>query len=566
MPLLTGATMPSPLGGMICPQLTAQLHGYAIDYWPPHAAASSPIVPGVLHRASPVGVAARRLPGAVVASYADDYYDRIHIVPGSIDLGNLVSSQTRTISVWNAWRSQSVQLQAITEDNADGITLTGAQPPQTFAPLQQRDWTVSIEQSGPSLIDAVLRWVFSNGEVAQAIITGRRIVAWIIPPDWSDGITETLAWLTDLQQADNGSQLREVLRAAPRREWQFGVLAAGRQRRLLESALYDWGARTWALPVWTDVTWLESPIAAGAASLAVDTRYLDFVAGGLALLYRDEVTWEVVEISAVAATQLTLARPTTGAYGVGDRLYPCRMARLTETLTVSRKTDDVATATVRMQAMEPCDWPAVAPAATYLGVPVLEDPCDWSDDRDAGYARQTQVTDNSIGLPDVLDPSGQPWLSLPYSWVLAGRTERGAHRSLLYWLQGRAQALWVPSGAADLVLAATLASGAVALTVEWAGVTRFQRLQPGRRHLRIELVDGRVYYRRVTASAEAGDVEQLALDSALGVEVAPGDVQRISWMLLATLASDSVQIAHDTDSLGVARCAAGFAAVPAEEP
>lgn len=566
MTVLAGLMAGTADSGSINPALSAAMHGFAADYWPPHAVDQNATPGGALIRRQPVSATSRSVSGAVSRSYVADYYDRIHIVPGSIDLGNLVSSQTRTISVWNAWRSQSVELQALTEDDADGIDLTGPEPPQTFTPLQQRDWTISIEQSGPSIVDATLSWVFDSGEVVQAVITGRRIVAWMLPPDWSDGVTETLAWLTDLQQADDGSQLREVIREAPRRNWQFGVVAGGRQRRILESAIYDWGARTWALPVWPDVTWLTAPVAAGIDTLTVDTRHLDYEVGGLALLYHDERTWEVVEISAVADAQLTFARPTTGAYVAGDRIYPCRMARLIDTTSISRKSDDVMAATIHMQAMEPCDWPAVAPATTYLGVPVLEDRCDWGNDRDAGYARQTVVIDNNIGMPDVLDPSGQPWLTLPFSWVLQGRTERAAHRSLLYWLQGRAQALWVPSGAADLVLATTLGGNSTTLTIEWAGVTRYQRQQPGRRYLRIALLDGSIFYRHVTACTDAGDTEQLALDAALGVDVAPGDVRLISWMLLATLSSDSVQITHDTDSLGLAHCAAGFAAVPAEEP
>lgn len=567
MTALAGQLAASPIGAYVNPCVTSALRSIDPAWigWPTGSSdmgtAPSSRVTRVVAQAHP-----RAIGGTVALSYVDDFYDRIHIVPPSIDLGNLVSSQTRNISVWNAWRSQSVALQALTEDNADGITLTGAEPPQTFTPLQQRDWTVSIEQSGPSIVDATLSWVFDTGEVVRVVITGRRIVAWILPPDWSDGVTETLAWLTDVQQSDDGSQLREVLREAPRREWRFDVLAKGQPRRILESAIYDWGARTWALPVWPDVTWLAAPVAAGIATLAVDTRHLDYVVGGLALLYHDARVWEVVEIAAVADAALTFARATTGSYVAGDRIYPCRMARLVETTSVVRKSDDVMGAKVHMQSMEPCDWPAVAPAATYLGIPVLEDRADWGSDRAAGYARQTVVTDNDIGIPDVLDPSGKPWLTLPHSWVLHGREKRAAHRSLLYWLQGRAAAVWVHSGAADLVLASALAGSSSTMTVEWAGVTRYQRQQPGRRHLRIELMDGRVFYRRVTACTDAGDTEQLALDAALGAEVAAADVWRISWMMLATQGSDSVQITHDTDSLGVAHCTSGFAAVPAEEP
>lgn len=104
------------------------------------------------------------------------------------------------------------------------------------------------------------------------------------------------------------------------------------------------------------------------------------------------------------------------------------------------------------------------------------------------------------------------------------------------------------------------------MTVQLAYIARLDRLQPGRRHIRIELHDGSVFYRRVTGASESQSSESLALDSALGVDVNPADVRRISWMMLATLAADEVQIAHPTDSDGVARCVVRFAGVPKEEP
>ncbi len=553
--------------GYVNPHVSAALRSFAVDYWPAHAVDAAPVSSlSAIARVWPATV-----PAAIAATpangYMADYYYRVHLIPSRIDLGNLVSAQTRSVVVWNAWPDQPRSLTDLQLLDADGITATGEGAlPLAFAPLQQRAWTINVNTDGPGVIAATLAWLFATGDSVQASITGNRLVAWMLPPDWADGVRETLAWLTDVQQSDNGDQLREVLRQAPRRDWQFAVLAAGADRRILESALYDWGARTWLLPVWTDVTWLASPVAAGAGSMAIDTRYLDFAVGSLAMLYRDARHWETVEISAISDATLTFARPTVAGYGVGDRIYPCRQARLVDTQSVSRRTDDMMTATVRMQAVEPCDWPAAAPAAAYLGVPVLEDAADWGGGREAGYARQLQITDNSIGRPDVLDPSGLAWLTLPFTWLLQGRAARAAHRSLLYWLQGRAQALWVPSGAADLTLAAPTAAASATLVVDWAGVTLYQRRQPGRRHLRIELATGVVFYRRILASTDGGDTEQLALDSALGVDVAPADVRQISWLMFATLAGDGVDIMHDTDSMGIARSSAKFAGVPAEEP
>jgi len=222
---------------------------------------------------------------------------------------------------------------------------------------------------------------------------------------------------------------------------------------------------------------------------------------------------------------------------------------------------------VRFQAAETCDWPAAAPAATYLGLPVLEQRTDEPTDLNANYGRIITTVDNDIGLPVIDDPSGQPWTTQEHRWRLSGQSDRSAFRSLLYWLTGRANALWLPSWTDDVVLTASLASNANTLTVEWAGIARYGALQAGRRHLRIELNNGSIFYRTVTGASETGMAsEQLLIDSPLAVPVQPSDIRQISWMMLATLAGDSVQIAHEADSMGLATSAATFIGVPMEEP
>lgn len=568
MTVLVGSLVQSPIGSVQTPAISTNLRSFGVDYWPPHVAAVGGAPAGVVASALPVEANGRAIAGSVMRSYLLDYYDRIHLDPTSIDLGNLVTSQTRTVTVWNAWRSRAISMTALQEVAADGITATGEGAlPLAFAPLQMRSWTLAVTTDGPPVIDALLTWVFAGDPSVSLAITGNRLTAWMIAPDWSSPLVETLEWTTDVQQAADGGQIRVVCREAPRRQWEFDTLAGGRERQLVEAALYDWRARTWALPIWPDQTVLAAPLAAGAISIALDTTNLDFVAGGLVMLYQDAFTFELVEVDQVQAAALVLARATVNAWPIGTRIYPCRTARLTDTPQLRRLSSTVARTTVRFEATEPCDWPAVAPAATYLGIPVLEDRSDESADPVARFDRQLNVQDNDIGLVNVVDLNGLAWPIQSHAWWLAGRAARGAHRSLLYWLQGRANAVWLPSWADDLTLAEVAGGTATTLRVEACGVGLYLRQRGGRRHIRIELNSGAVIYRAVTDAADLGDgTEQLALDSALGQQVAPTDVRQISWMMLATLAGDSVEIQHIADSVGLATCGTQFAGIVAEEP
>lgn len=568
MAALSGSVAASPIGGNITPSLTPAMHGFAVDYWPPHAARISDAPEGPLTTAWPVAANGRAIAGSIAHGYLQDYYYRVHVTPTHIDLGNLVSAQQRKVRVWNAWPDQSLTLTDVQALNATGITADGEGAlPLAFNPLQERAWQVAVSTNGSPVIDAQLQWLFAGLAPVSVAITGNRLIAWMIAPDWANDLTETLTWLNDVQVAADGTQVRQPYRAAPDREWEFGVIVAGDERQILEAALYDWSARVWALPVWTDASWLASALSAGSASIALDTTDHDYTLGGLVILWQSAARFELGEVVDIAANALTLKQGTTQAWSKGTRVLPCRTATLTDFPALARQNDQQMQAQVRFAAAEDCEWPSIAPATTYLGMPVLEARSNEPQDLAAAYGRHIVRISNDLGTPVIDDFSGLAWPTQSYYWLVRGRAERAALRSLLYWLGGRGNALWLPSGNSDVTLTATVGASATALTVAWAGITRHLHGQPGRRHIRIELLGGAVYYRRVTAMIELdADHEQLAIDSPLGVQVEPAQVRQVSWMMLATLNSDRVEIGHVHESAGTATAAVTFAGVPMEEP
>lgn len=509
----------------------------------------------------------QRSSGLAQRTSFDDWYYRIHILPLRIDLGNLVTNQVRFVQVWNAFLQQQT-LTSATLDNGEGVELVGpGAPPLPFAPLQLRRWQLSITTDGPPVIAATLSYDFVALGRRTVTITGNRMSAWMLPPDWSRPVTETLAWLTEVQQATDGGEARFPLRGSPRRSWEFSVLADRRERQVLEHALFDWSARTWALPIWNDVSWLQSRLALGVQSIPVSAAaQRDYRPGGLAMLWQDVTTYELVEVAAIAGDALQLARPTANAWAPGTRVLPCRTARLAETPNLERLTDQAVRSTVRLTAVEPCDWPAVAPPATYRGRPVLEQRPDLDQTPTAEFGRQLVVIDGDVGPVAIDDLTGKAWPVQSHAWQTWGRTEQVNLRSLLYWLQGRAAALWVPSWADDLELVEPALTSSSGIVVAWAGVARFGRAQPGRRHLRIELFNGQVLYRQLVQATELDPQREfLQLDVPHGIALQPGAIRLISWMVLARLSSDTVELSHETDADGVARCRVSFAGIGAEE-
>lgn len=385
---------------------------------------------------------------------------------------------------------------------------------------------------------------------------------WPVPPDWSKGVSESLAFGTDVMVASASavSQHRSY-RTVPRRAFAFEVLADGQARRTADMLLAGWSG-LWRLPIWPDVQWLPAAIPAGATSIACATAGFDFVDGGSALLYAGVNDWQVVSVATVEADHLALSAPLEAATTPGARLYPLRKARVRGGAEEARYNDEVGRRALSFDIAEPCLWPALTGVAQYLGHDVLDVRPDESSDPEASVDRQLQTVDYDTALPVVHDLPGVGLRAQKSGWKLFGRAQHTWFRSLLYTRCGRLTPVWVPSFAADLKPVAAIPGGGAVLSVEWCGYTLFGLGQANRKDLRIELNDGTAFYRRVTAAVEDGDVENLTLDASLdAASIAPGRIRAVSFMALCTLASDETEIDHLTDADGIATATTGWQAV-----
>ena len=543
-----------PVAGISNPYTSVDMRRFDTAWWPAGSSAVGELLASDIDMDWPIDANGHPLNGRLASSYSDDFYHRIHITPSALDLGNIISTQTQAVNIWNAYLTPQ-QLTSI-EGEQEGIELTGQPtPPLTFTALQEREWTVAITPDGPAVLDTQLQWVFSNGDTADLAITGNRITAFTWAPDWANGIRERLIWATDIMQSPRGAEQRRAIRLAPRRELNADLIVDGRERQAFDMAMFGWGARIWAVPIWPEIQLLSSGVDAGALEIPCDTSHLDFRDNGLALL-RGETSfhYETVEIQSIAADALTLKRPLQMSWPAGTRLYPARTARLSQVPELARKTDMMQTASVNFEVMEPSDWPAVMPATTYRSFPVYDAVPEESQDLTSSFANLTLLLDNGSAIPRLQDTSGKAMPVLLHRWQLYGRAERAAFRSFLYALDGRRVPVWIPTHADDLTLVATITSNAAVMDIAAIGYTRFAQTKVGRWDIRIWLRDGSVFYRRITAAAEIStEVERLVIDSSFGITITPDDVMRISFLQLVRSDSDSVEIEHVTDSEGVAR-------------
>jgi hypothetical protein len=226
----------------------------------------------------------------------------------------------------------------------------------------------------------------------------------------------------------------------------------------------------------------------------------------------------------------------------GTMVYPARKAWPDDAFRHVPFTGAHATARIRFLVDEPSPWAEVAPATTYRGFPVLTTRPNTVRDPETRLDRRQDEHDVGVGARTVLDLAGAPLYRQQHDFALDGRTALADFRAMAYYLRGKARSLWVPTWLSDLEVVGGMTATSTVLPVAWSGYAGYVAGLVNRKDLRIELVDGSVHYRRIAAAAEvSADVEELTLDSALGVAIAPEDVLQVSFMGLCRSDSDYVE-------------------------
>lgn len=245
--------------------------------------------------------------GTAVKSFKDDYYERIHVLPTRVELGTVANTQTRQISLWNAYTTQSASLAAINILNGGGITINGDDPPLVMPPLRELLYELRVTPNGPPQINAQLQFDFSDVDYPlPVVIVGNRAV--VMPTMPEVPVRETWSWLTDTHISVDGTEQRIGLRRVPRRQ-QTTKLVFSDEATLREQYRILLGASgRLFVPYWQYASTLSSPIVAGATSISFDTgacdvrddEYVLIISGQLSLL---------VQLDAVGSTSATLKAP-----------------------------------------------------------------------------------------------------------------------------------------------------------------------------------------------------------------------------------------------------------------
>ena len=494
------------------------------------------------------------VPGNLFYTYRNDWFNKVHIIPRSIAFGNILSSQTRNLDVYNAYLPQSVIFSSFVNNAGTGTSITNLPSlPATILPQEGLLLTLQVTPDGVPQFNATLDFGFNVG-TSKLPVTGSRIVLFPFRPETP--LIERLRFLTDILEHKDGTEQRISLRKAPRQEFDLTLLLEdGPERQRYDNLMFDWQARVFGLPMWHEPTFLASAASAGATSINVgSTDFADYRVGGLAVIYSSETSFETIEITSVGPTAINFSSPLASTWPAGTEVYPVRTAICRPNTRKERYPTNLQGAKLTFRVLDnDVSLASTAAFNTLLGKVILDDANAIDGTLQESIDRRVYELDSETGKFSAATAWSRSRSGSAKTFVTRTRQRLWEVRQLLHALRGPQTSFYLPTFYRDLTPAVNLVSGNSTITIVNVGYSRYAKARQPKNQIRVWLANGTSLDRTVTAAAEVdASTEQLTVDTPWPSNIAVSSITRVELVEKVRIDGDDITIEH-RDSLGSAR-------------
>lgn len=364
-------------------------------------------------------------------------------------------------------------------------------------------------------------------------------------------ITETMKFATDVRRARSG-EFRDSLHDATQ-ILSYGYTEVGARESTIEQLFRTNISGTWSIPIWHDMTILQSGADYGDTSIAVSSG--DYREGGLAVIWSSDGEWEVVNIESYASGVITLPSGefVTQDYPAGTLVAPVLTAIAPNGLSRDIKIG-VTDLTVVFYVTDPTDL-AAANYTTHLGFDIVNDSPSVPGNLSGSLSQLLDFIDNGFGsFALVTDETYSRWRgTLEFSD--ADVEDRWARRQFLHRCRGRDRPFWLPTHKEDLLLNGTHTAGDTTISFQASRIADASALIG--RYLFFQNPSGSFAVRQVTNVSGTGPYT-LTINSGLSFALPAGSI--VNFAHLVRFDADSFELLHRRTADGWFTSVAGVVA------
>lgn len=374
-----------------------------------------------------------------------------------------------------------------------------------------------------------------------------RELGYVLAADFSDAITVRSFWRTSVSGALSSAEQRRMLVDRPSRTVNVPHVTFGADQSVNLQMMMARAALSRSLfPLYSDMTALAQPVAAGGTILTCDATLRRFFPGGRVVVFSfrsgdAQVTgYEVATIASLTAAALTLTAPLVSAFAAGSRVVPL----IESEVTVSRAQvldDRKMRATLQgIELVGPMGLPSTRIPGTlppgyqeHDGLPILVLPAMTPRGTELTNARDGETVDVGLGrIGDFRGARGRVGTTYPVQFM-----ERlQAWRFLQFFdsRAGRTFPFWAISPVGDYRPSAITSS---TVTIAQAGHLADWALRP---HVAVMLGDGTIHVRKVAGTARFEGQDTITFDAPLPSAPSLSAIRRVCAARLVRFASDEI--------------------------
>lgn len=494
-----------------------------------------------LTNTQPVDENPQNFNGIHMPSFADDFYNRMHVTPAFIDAGNLIGEQTYQISVFNAFFT-SQTIDAIAGLGLEGITFDGIAPPVVLGPLQTVLAEIKISTQGPPSINGQITFSFGGYRDIVLQMVGKRVTA--LPYQPKLPFTESLEWNNQILTSNNGSEQRICMRMKPRQSFSAAYPVPAEETARANNLIFGWIGQRWGAPVWGESQLVKNVL--NTDVINCETGTTDIRINGLVLVWASPTDYEVLEVKEINSGNIVTKIPSGGRYRRA-LLMPIRTATTPGEIGF-QKSNYGGTVSADFFVVDNLDLEEAEPPEQFLNEDIYFDPALTGDD--GQFSDQYQTNINRIDYGTSIE-TWLPWLKkkIPRQirYVFDKRADQWQFRKWLHRRKGTLRPYWLPTFENNLRLKMT---GPIA-NVLHVYADDYKGFADARKRIAIQLLDESWHVFTINGvSILDGETNSVSIDGSLSVDASL--VRRVSFLSLYRLNSDKVQI--DWIGNGVASC------------
>lgn len=495
------------------------------------------------------------------SSYVDIFYNRIWIIPPSIDLTGAPTNYATTVKVWNSYFTQKT-MTAVTPTNLTGITFAPSVP-KTFNALEIASYNFSLTNAVPASVDGYYTFTFSDAEDPTLDVNGILSVTYPYFHNWTNSLIESISFFTNIIESKNGKEQRRRLRKYPRRQLQYNILLANSDdynnnalmRALYHNQMMFGSGKTWLVPIAQDARNLGATVASGTTTINVDTVYHDYAVDGYVFIGTSYDNYEVGRIQSMTTSTITLVAATTKTWNSGATIAPMRQCVLGQennngTSILYEVESQNVLWDVLAQDNVTSRYITYAPTYMYKGYPVYTPKNNFVEEPTIEFFNPQRRLDSATGLfrLDSRYQSTKERVSLRV--LCSNRSEIATLIGFFISRAGKLNPCWIPTYSEDFQLTQGGVASTTNLIVKSIGYNLYIKQLAYRQDIVFIKNDGTMLFRRITGSSDNGNgTETISIDQQVGFDFQPSDFQAICFLRFCRLDSDSMELEYITSDI-----------------